>query len=117
MPVHGRAIGENCHVPTRHPSNHHVAISGTNQYAAGEEKISGLRFVNLERAASSRRFANISVKPSGMCCTTKIVERKSAGICDKTNCSAFGPPVEIPMAMTRRGGSVARFPFFGGCKS
>src|SRR3989440_4231337 len=42
-----------------------------------------------------------------MCWTTTIVERKSAGICDKTNCNAFGPPVEIPMAMTRRGGHAA----------
>src|SRR5882724_7158886 len=52
-----------------------------------------------------------------MCCTTIIVERKSAGICDKTNCNAFGPPVEIPIAMTRRGGNAARVPFFSAGKS
>src|SRR6266478_3696813 len=48
-----------------------------------------------------------------MCCTTRIVELKSAGICDKTNSNAFGPPVEIPMARTRRGGNAERVPFFG----
>src|SRR5215471_12638211 len=53
---------------------------------------------------SSKRFANISVKPSGMCCTTSMAERKLLGICDSMYCNALGPPVEIPTAMTRRGG-------------
>src|SRR5208283_5093275 len=42
--------------------------------------------------------ANISVKPSGMCCTTRIVPGKSGGSCDNRNSRACGPPVEIPMA-------------------
>ncbi len=66
---------------------------------------------------SSSRFANISVKPSGMCCTTRIVPVNSPGICDRTNCSAFGPPVEIPMAMTRFGGIGLRPGFLDVCAS
>src|SRR2546429_5778207 len=45
---------------------------------------------------SSRRLANISVKPSGICCTTTMVDRKSLGICESMYWSALGPPVEIP---------------------
>src|SRR5438477_7773984 len=51
MSVHWRAIGENRHVAARHPSNHHVAISRTNQDAASQKEIAGTRFVNFERAA------------------------------------------------------------------
>src|SRR5216684_3631700 len=50
MTVHGRAVGKNYHVAARHPSNHHVAISGTDQSAAGKQKIAGTRFVNFESA-------------------------------------------------------------------
>src|SRR6267143_311595 len=51
MSIHGRPIGENYHVPARHTTNHHVAIPGANQNAAGEEQIAGTRFVNFESAA------------------------------------------------------------------
>src|SRR5260370_35041555 len=51
MSVHGRAIGENHHVPPGHPSNHHVTISRTNQNAASEEEIAGARFVYFKSAA------------------------------------------------------------------
>src|SRR6202043_2639925 len=52
---------------------------------------------------SWRRLANISVKPSGMCCTTKRQPGKSSGSCEKRYCKAFGPPVETPIATTRDG--------------
>src|SRR6202043_2318635 len=52
---------------------------------------------------SWRRLANISVKPSGMCCTTSRQPGKSLGSCEKRYCKAFGPPVETPMATTREG--------------
>src|SRR5216684_1417384 len=51
MSVHGRPIGKNYHVPARHPANHHVAISRTNENATGEEEIAGTRFVNFKSAA------------------------------------------------------------------
>ena len=47
---------------------------------------------------SSRRRANISVNPSGMCCTMTMLPGKSAGNWDSTYCRACGPPVETPMA-------------------
>src|SRR5581483_4813924 len=58
----------------------------------------------------------MSVNPSGMCCTTTIVEGKSAGSCDKTNSRACGPPVETPMATTLLGSAegAADFCGFGG---
>jgi len=43
----------------------------------------------VEGADSSRRRANISVKPSGLCARIKMVEAKSAGICESTICSAL----------------------------
>ncbi len=44
----------------------------------------------------------------------KVAKRagKSPGICESMNCSALGPPVEIPMAMMRLGGRAARVAFF-----
>ena len=62
-------------------------------------------FTSIAQHSSSRR-ANNSVKPSGMCCTTTMLPGKSPGNCESTYCSAFGPPVEIPIATTFDG---ARF--------
>ena len=45
----------------------------------------------------SRRSAKALVKPSGMCCTTRIDDGNSGGICVKTCMSAAGPPVEVPI--------------------
>jgi hypothetical protein len=56
----------------------------------------------MEQISSSLR-ANISVKPSGMCCTITRVPGKSPGSCDSTYCKACGPPVETPIATTRDG--------------
>src|SRR5438067_426291 len=52
---------------------------------------------SIEQHSFMRR-ANISVNPSGICCTTRMAPGKSEGNCDKTYCSALGPPVEIPIA-------------------
>src|ERR1035441_4270026 len=54
---------------------------------------------------SSNRRANMSVNPSGMCCTTVMVPGKSPGNCDNTYSNAWGPPVETPMATTLFGGA------------
>ena len=52
---------------------------------------------------SLRRRANMSVKPSGICCTTKRQPGKSSGSCEKRYCKALGPPVEMPIATIREG--------------
>ena len=55
---------------------------------------------------SSNRRANISVKPSGMCCTiTKWPENR--GDLRQKYCNALGPPVEIPIAIMRFGAMAA----------
>src|SRR5271154_5572875 len=41
-----------------------------------------------------------------------MLHGKSAGICDNTYCRAFGPPVEMPIAMMRLGGREDLAPFF-----
>ena len=51
--------------------------------------------------------ANISVKPSGMCCTTRMLAGKSGGQLRKQILQRFGPPVEMPMATTRVGAEAA----------
>src|SRR6185437_8947966 len=53
----------------------------------------------LSALHSLSRRANISVNPSGICCTTTMQPGKSAGNCDNTYCNDCGPPVEIPMAI------------------
>src|ERR1700722_15251719 len=40
-----------------------------------------------------------------------MADEKSDGICESTNCNAFGPPVEIPMAIILLGGSGVRVAF------
>ena len=52
---------------------------------------------------SSRRRANMSVNPSGICCTTKRQPGKSSGSWEKRYCKALGPPVETPSATIREG--------------
>src|SRR6202008_465226 len=52
---------------------------------------------------SSRRGANISVKPSGMCCTTRMHPGKSSGSCENRYWSALGPPGEMPIATMDEG--------------
>src|SRR6202012_1516309 len=42
---------------------------------------------------------------------TRMLHGKSDGSCESTYCSAFGPPVETPMAMIRVGAAVERAPF------
>src|SRR5579862_5990765 len=69
-------------------------------------------FTRSGQTSSSRR-ANMSVNPSGMCCTTAIVPGKSPGSCDSKYSIACGPPVETPMAMILVGAPAAAFIFSG----
>src|SRR5258708_37517202 len=56
MSIDRRPIGKPHHIPPGHAANHHVAISRTNQNAAGEKKIAGPRFVNFKSAAFVEAF-------------------------------------------------------------
>src|ERR1700676_182771 len=49
--VDGRAVRKNHHVSARHAADHHVAIAGANKCAAGEEQITGTRFLDIEGTA------------------------------------------------------------------
>ena len=51
MTVDGGAVRENDHVAARHATNHHVAIAGADEHAAGDEQVAGLGFADIERAA------------------------------------------------------------------
>ena len=51
MTVDGCAVGENGHVAAGHTTNHHVAIAGADEHAAGEKQVAGLGFADIERAA------------------------------------------------------------------
>src|ERR1700689_3843561 len=50
--------------------------------------------------ALSSRSASRRVKSLGMCWTMTMGTGKSAGMAGMTLASAFGPPVEVPMART-----------------
>src|SRR5258708_4629103 len=49
--VYWSGIAEHRHVSARHAANHHVAIAGTNQRAAGQQQVAGTRFLNFNGAA------------------------------------------------------------------
>ncbi len=49
---------------------------------------------------SSSLSANFFVKPFGMCCTTKIPARMSAGNVDSIDCTTPGPPVDEAIVTT-----------------
>jgi len=51
MPIDGRPIGKNDHATPGHVANHYVAISRTDENAAGEKEIAGPRFMNFKSAA------------------------------------------------------------------
>src|SRR5689334_6420666 len=69
-------------------------------------------FTSMAHDSSSLR-ENMSVNPSGICWTTTMLPGKSPGNCCNRYCSAFGPPVEIPIAMillgSRRGRNAILF--------
>src|SRR5258708_25868057 len=56
MSIYRRPIGKHHHIPPGHAANHHVAISRTNQSAAGEKEIAGPCFVNFKSAAFVEAF-------------------------------------------------------------
>src|SRR5208282_4994445 len=68
MPVHRGVIPQHRHVAQRQFLHFHVPVPRTNQ------------------------------RPSGICCTTRMLPEKSVGRCENRYCKAFGPPVETPMA-------------------
>src|SRR5258708_38103785 len=56
MSIDRRPIGKHHHIPPGHAATQHVAISRTNQNAAGEKEIAGPRFVNFKSAAFVEAF-------------------------------------------------------------
>ncbi len=66
--VDGSGVRENDHFASGHAADHHVAIAGTNEDAAGDEQIAGLGLLNIEGAAFVQAAReHVGVKPSGMC--------------------------------------------------
>jgi len=74
-----------------------------------EKEIAGTRFVNFKSQHSSRRFANISVKlPACAAQSRSRIEIRGIATNKLQRVWAAG---EIPMAITRRGGSAVRVAF------
>lgn len=56
MTVDRRAVGKNGHVAAWHAANHDVTITRADENAAGNEKIPGAGFLNVESAALVQAF-------------------------------------------------------------
>ena len=77
--VDARLVDQDGDVAVFHAPDFHMAVARTNQRAAGRSKSPDCAsFTSIAEDSSSRR-ANISVKPSGMCCTTTRQPGKSYG--------------------------------------
>ena len=69
-PLTARFIAQHGDVSQRQALHLEVAVARADQSAARQQQIAGLRFLHRSAQISSSRRANISVKPSGICCTT-----------------------------------------------
>jgi len=78
------------------PPNREMLSRRSNIDVATLNEFAICRLMYLQCAESVQ---SLGKGPSGMCCTIMIGTERLPGRAERTSCKAFGPPVEVPIAM------------------
>ncbi len=77
-----------------------MIVAGRNPDLTALQLLPFLAFPHLEPGEGIETLGEQARKQGGMCCTITMGTGKSAGNCGSSAVSAFGPPVDVPMATT-----------------